>query len=137
MKACLLLFFYFSFICQLHGADVKIKQNESMMGSTAMTYDLSEEKLMKLKYYCFTKNNIYKQLRFLERSASQGNVTAQFNYGVFLSDTNPTLSEYYNLNRAIYWMEFAVNNGNIDAKSKLQELKKLKRMDRRKNKENP
>lgn len=78
-----------------------------------------------------------KQLRFLERSASQGNVTAQFNYGVFLSDTNPTLSEYYNLNRAIYWMEFAVNNGNIDAKSKLQELKKLKRMDRRKNKENP
>ncbi|EER4713329.1 sel1 repeat family protein, partial [Escherichia coli] len=44
---------------------------------------------------------------------------------------------YYNLNRAIYWMEFAVNNGNIDAKSKLQELKKLKRMDRRKNKENP
>lgn len=74
MKACLLLFFYFSFICQLHGADVKIKQNESMMGSTAMTYDLSEEKLMKLKYksqhgdseasfrlyqyYCFTKNNI-------------------------------------------------------------------------------
>ncbi|EEX5154337.1 sel1 repeat family protein, partial [Escherichia coli] len=25
MKACLLLFFYFSFICQLHGADVKIK----------------------------------------------------------------------------------------------------------------
>lgn len=66
-----------------------------------------------------------------------GNVTAQFNYGVFLSDTNPTLSEYYNLNRAIYWMEFAVNNGNIDAKSKLQELKKLKRMDRRKNKENP
>ena len=52
-------------------------------------------------------------------------------------DTNPTLSEYYNLNRAIYWMEFAVNNGNIDTKSKLQELKKLKRMDRRKNKENP
>ena len=102
MKACLLLFFYFSFICQLHGADVKIKENESVMGSTAMTYDLSEEKLMKLKYksqhgdseasfrlyqyYCFTKNNIDKQLRFLERSASQGNVTAQFNYGVFLSD---------------------------------------------------
>ena len=102
MKACLLLFFYFSLIGQLHGADVKIKENESVMGSTAMTYDLSEEKLMKLKYksqhgdseasfrlyqyYCFTKNNIDKQLRFLERSASQGNVTAQFNYGVFLSD---------------------------------------------------
>ena len=52
----------------------QIKKNESVMGSTAMTYDLSEEKLMKLKYksqhgdseasfrlyqyYCFTKNNI-------------------------------------------------------------------------------
>ncbi|MBA8160704.1 hypothetical protein GJD92_01280 [Escherichia coli] len=63
---------------------MKIKENESVMGSTAMTYDLSEEKLMKLKYksqhgdseasfrlyqyYCFTKNNIDKQLRFLERS---------------------------------------------------------------------
>ncbi len=78
MKACLLLFFYFSFICQLHGADVKIKQNESMMGSTAMTYDLSEKKLMKLKYksqhgdseasfrlyqyYCFTKEGANKQV---------------------------------------------------------------------------
>ena len=78
-------------------------------------------------------------MRYLERSASQGSVTAQFNYGFFLSDTNPILSEHYNLNKAIYWMEFAVNNGNIDAKSKLQDLKKLKlkRMDRRKNKENP
>lgn len=99
MKAYLLLFFYFSLICQLHGADVKIKENESMMGSTAMTYDLSKEKLMKLKhksqhgdsealfrlyqYYCFTKNNIDKQLRYLGRAASQGNVTAQFNYGFF------------------------------------------------------
>ncbi|HCS3100442.1 TPA: sel1 repeat family protein, partial [Shigella flexneri] len=27
MKACLLLFFYFSLIDQLHGADVKIKEN--------------------------------------------------------------------------------------------------------------
>ncbi|EHO4413793.1 sel1 repeat family protein, partial [Escherichia coli] len=26
MKACLLLFFYFSLIGQLHGADVKIKE---------------------------------------------------------------------------------------------------------------
>lgn len=99
MKACLLLFFYFSFICQLHGADVKIKQNESMMGSTAMTYDLSEEKLMKLKYKsqhgdseasfrlyqycCFTKNNIYKQLRFLERSASQGMLQRSLIMGSF------------------------------------------------------
>ncbi|MCB4671103.1 hypothetical protein LHK79_18250, partial [Escherichia coli] len=42
--------------------------------------------------------------------------------------------------KSVSWqhhLEFAVNNGNIDAKSKLQELKKLKRMDRRKNKENP
>lgn len=99
MKACLLLFFYFSFICQLHGADVKIKQNESMMGSTAMTYDLSEEKLMKLKYksqhgdseasfrlyqyYCFTKNNIYKQLRFWKDQHLRGMLQRSLIMGSF------------------------------------------------------
>ncbi len=64
-----------------------------------MTYDLSEEKLMKLKYksqhgdseasfrlyqyYCFTKNNIDKQLRFLERSASQGMLQRSLIMGSF------------------------------------------------------
>ncbi|MGP0730923.1 hypothetical protein ACAG11_26700, partial [Escherichia coli] len=43
------LFFSFSFLCQLHGGDVKIKQKKSRMGSTATTHDLSEEKSMKLK----------------------------------------------------------------------------------------
>ena len=43
-ESMLVTIFFFSFFGQLHGADVKIKQNESMMGSTAMTYDLSEEK---------------------------------------------------------------------------------------------
>lgn len=98
-ESMLVTIFYFSFICQLHGADVKIKENESVMGSTAMTYDLSEEKLMKLKYksqhgdseasfrlyqyYCFTKNNIDKQLRFLERSASQGMLQRSLIMGSF------------------------------------------------------
>ncbi|EHX98544.1 hypothetical protein ECDEC14D_5352 [Escherichia coli DEC14D] len=59
MKACLLLFFYFSLIGQLHGADVKIKENESVMGSTAMTYDLSEEKLMKLDWPPESPDNQY------------------------------------------------------------------------------
>ncbi|WP_213032670.1 hypothetical protein, partial [Acinetobacter indicus] len=98
-----------SLIGQAHDADEKIKENECVMGSTAMTSALSEEKLMKLtyksqhgdsvasfrlyQYYCFTTNNIDKHSRFLERSASQWTVTAQFHYGAFLSDTNPTLSE--------------------------------------------
>ncbi len=98
-ESMLVTIFYFSLIGQLHGADVKIKENESVMGSTAMTYDLSEEKLMKLKYksqhgdseasfrlyqyYCFTKNNIDKQLRFLERSASQGMLQRSLIMGSF------------------------------------------------------
>ena len=105
-----------------------------------MTYDLSEEKLMKLKYksqhgdseasfrlyqyYCFTKNNIDKQLRFLEKSTSEGNVTAQLDYWGLFIRYKSNIIEYYNLNRAIYWMEFAVNNGNIDAKSKLRRASK-------------
>lgn len=40
-ESMLVTIFYFSLIGQLHGADVKIKENESVMGSTAMTYDLS------------------------------------------------------------------------------------------------
>ncbi len=44
------IFFISLLFVKLHGADVKIKTKRSMMGSTAMTYDLSEEKLMKLKY---------------------------------------------------------------------------------------
>lgn len=32
MKACLLLFFYFSLIGQLHGADVKIKEKRKCDG---------------------------------------------------------------------------------------------------------
>ncbi len=40
MKACLLLFFYFSLIGQLHGADVKIKENESVMGLDSNDLDL-------------------------------------------------------------------------------------------------
>lgn len=99
MKACLLLFFYFSLIGQLHGADVKIKENESVMGSTAMTYDLSEEKLMKLKYksqhgdseasfrlyqyYCFTKNNIDKQLRFWKDQHLRGMLQRSLIMGSF------------------------------------------------------
>ncbi len=99
-ESMLVTIFLFFFICQLHGADVKIKENESVMGSTAMTYDLSEEKLMKLKYksqhgdseasfrlyqyYCFTKNNIDKQLRFLERSASQGMLQRSLIMGSFI-----------------------------------------------------
>ena len=70
---------------------------------------IPKELLKSLNNVLPTKNNIDKQLRFLERSASQGNVTAQFNYGVFLSDTNPTLSEYYNfcLGKIILLRQFA------------------------------
>lgn len=98
-ESMLVTIFYFSLIGQLHGADVKIKENESVMGSTAMTYDLSEEKLMKLKYksqhgdseasfrlyqyYCFTKNNIDKQLRFLEDQHLRGMLQRSLIMGSF------------------------------------------------------
>ncbi|EAQ6613297.1 sel1 repeat family protein, partial [Salmonella enterica subsp. enterica serovar Derby] len=51
---------------------------------------------------------------------------AQYNYGIYLSNTNPDFSKYYDLNKAIYWMGLASKNGDIGAQNKLQELKKLK-----------
>lgn len=146
MRIILLLIFYVSFICQSHEADMKKNlmgnEIENMMGSTAMTYDLSKEDISELKYksqhgnaessfrlyqyYCFTINDIDEQLRYLGISAFQGNVIAQYNYGIFLSDRNPAFSKYYDLDKAIYWIELAVKNGATDAKNKLQELKKLK-----------
>lgn len=98
------------------------------MGSTAMTYDLSEEKLMKLKYksqhgdseasfrlyqyYCFTKNNIDKQLRFLKDQHLRGMLQRSLIMGSFYQIQIQHYQNIMNLNRAIYWMEFAVNNGN-------------------------
>ncbi len=76
-----------------------------------MTYDLSEKKLMKLKYksnmviqrHHFDYINITALLKIhlqtiaiLGKISISGECYSEFNYGVFLSDTNPTLSEYYN-----------------------------------------
>ncbi|ECH3101558.1 sel1 repeat family protein, partial [Salmonella enterica] len=41
----------------------------------------SEASFRLYQYYCFTINNIDEQLRYLEISASQGNIIAQYNYG--------------------------------------------------------
>ncbi|EBL2504093.1 sel1 repeat family protein, partial [Salmonella enterica] len=40
----------------------------------------SEASFRLYQYYCFTINNIDEQLRYLEISASQGNIIAQYNY---------------------------------------------------------
>ncbi|EBJ9321950.1 sel1 repeat family protein [Salmonella enterica subsp. enterica serovar Idikan] len=86
----------------------------------------SEASFRLYQYYCFTINNIDEQLRYLKISASQGNIIAQYNYGIYLSNTNPDFSKYYDLDKAIYWMGLASKNGDIGAQNKLQELKKLK-----------
>ncbi|EAB4813644.1 sel1 repeat family protein, partial [Salmonella enterica] len=39
----------------------------------------SEASFRLYQYYCFTINNIDEQLRYLEISASQGNIIAQYN----------------------------------------------------------
>lgn len=65
--------------------------------STSTIYNLTDEQKFELEnkskdgdseasfrlyqYYCFTINNIDEQLRYLEISASQGNIIAQYNYG--------------------------------------------------------
>lgn len=70
--------------------------------------------------YCY---DLDQQELYLKSSAIQGNVKAQYNYGIFLSDKESVFFKYYNLNKAIYWMDLATKNGDVDAKNKLQEFK--------------
>lgn len=67
--------------------------------STSTIYNLTDEQKFELEnkskdgdseasfrlyqYYCFTINNIDEQLRYLKISASQGNIIAQYNYGIY------------------------------------------------------
>ncbi|WP_318393102.1 sel1 repeat family protein [Enterobacter sp.] len=146
MKIKILLLLLFPLICQSQGEDVKKyrmeDKDEGMMGSTATTYDLSKEQLLELKnksthgnadatfrlyqYYSFTLNDIDKEMHYLEKASLQRHSKAQYNYAFFLSYKIPAYSKYYNLDKAIYWMEMAMQNGHIDAKHKLQELKSIK-----------
>ncbi|EJX0634524.1 sel1 repeat family protein [Salmonella enterica] len=68
-------------------------------------------------YYCY---DIDHQELYLKKAAIQGGIKAQYNYGIFLSDKE---LKYYNLNKAIYWVDLAAKNGDVDAKNKLLELK--------------
>lgn len=112
------------------------------IGSTSQTFDLiiNEKSELKVRsnngdasasyrlhqYYTYTCHNIDKQVKYLARAAFQGNIIAQYNYGIILSSRG-IYSKYYDLDKAIYWMELAEKNGDADAKPKLRELQTLKR----------
>lgn len=135
------------FTGQLHGQDMKTYQveeeNINVMGSTATTYSLNAKSISELKYkskhgnaeaslrlhqyYLFTLNDIDNQMYYLDKAAMQGSSIAQYNYAFFLSYNVPEYHKYYNLDKAIYWMDIAAKNGNIDAGNKLQELESIKK----------
>ncbi|EGZ4337177.1 sel1 repeat family protein [Salmonella enterica subsp. enterica serovar Texas] len=69
------------------------------------------------EYYAFTLNDNNRLMEYLRTAALQGSVIAQYNLGIILSDKD--------LEQAIYWMDMAAKNGNINARNKLQEFKKL------------
>lgn len=98
-----------------------IKQAIKYNGDAEASFRLFLYYLFNCDYsYCY---DIDQQELYLKRSAIQGNVKAQYNYGIFLSDKESVFFKYYNLNKAIYWIGLATKNGDVDAKNKLQELK--------------
>lgn len=134
------------FVYQVNGEDMKNdhieKKDEEMVGSTAMTYDLSKKELLDIKYkseygnaeasfrlyqyYFFTLDDIDNQMYYLYRAAVQGHPIGQYNYALVLSYNIPFYSKYYDLDKAIYWMELAAKNGSADAVNKLRELYSIK-----------
>ncbi|EKT7570211.1 Sel1 repeat [Salmonella enterica subsp. salamae] len=97
-------------------SELEVRSNS---GDSGASYRLHQ-------YYTYTCHNVDKQVKYLARAASQGDVIAQYNYAIFLSDRDFVFSKYYDLDKAIYWMELAAKNGDTDAKNKLRELKVLK-----------
>lgn len=94
---------------------------KSESGDSSASYRLHQ-------YYTYTCFNVDKQIKYLSRAASQGDVIAQYNYGIILSSIDSDkYYKYYNLEKAIYWMKLAAAHGHDKAKNELSRLEGLKR----------
>lgn len=71
---------------------------------------------------CSSIEDMDRWMFYLSRAAIQGNVKAQYNYGVLLSSNDPAFLKYHNLDEAVYWFELAAKNGNAEAKTELQKI---------------
>ena len=79
------------------------------------------------QYYTYVCFNIPKQIKYLARSASQGNIIAQYNYAMILSsEEDDSYLKYYNLDNAINWLKMAASHGYIKAEVELLRLERLK-----------
>ncbi|EKK1033923.1 sel1 repeat family protein, partial [Escherichia coli] len=78
-------------------------------------------------YYTYVYFNIPKQIKYLARAASQGNITAQYNYAMILSsEEDDSYLKYYILDNAINWLKMAASHGYIKAEVELLRLERLK-----------
>ena len=129
----------FFFSCCSYGGEIPppIKLHNIEISSTSESFNLSENQRYELdikseggdgdasyRYICF---NIPKQIKYLARSASQGNIIAQYNYAMILSsEEDDSYLKYYNLDNAINWLKMAASHGYIKAEVELLRLERLK-----------
>jgi len=136
-------FFSLIIICFPGGANMSVfaedKSNKGRQGSTYTTFNLSDEERVVLEkksldgdaaasfrlsqYYALSNYNQEKELQYLEVAATQGHPVAQYNFGGRFSQKTGHYASWYDLDKAIYWLEKSANNGNEAAKRHLQELK--------------
>ncbi|TGC10428.1 hypothetical protein CRG93_08375 [Escherichia sp. E2593] len=137
----------FFFSCGLYGGEIPspVKLHNMEISSTSELFNLSENQRYELdikseggdgdgdasyrlhQYYTYVCFNIPKQIKYLARAASQGNITAQCNYAMILSsEEDDSYLKYYNLDNAINWMKMAASHGYIKAEVELLRLERLK-----------
>lgn len=72
-------------------------------------------------YYQFIDVDIYKEVEYLEMAALAGDVYAQYIYAEHLAD-NVSYRDIYDIKKAIYWAQRAVDNGSKEAELLLRML---------------
>ena len=135
----------FFFSCCSYGGEIPppIKLHNIEISSTSESFNLSENQRYELdikseggdgdasyrlhQYYTYVCFNIPKQIKYLARSTSQGNIIAQYNYAMILSsEEDDSYLKYYNLDNAINWLKMAASHGYIKAEVELLRLERLK-----------
>ena len=104
-------------IYNLQDSDLMILKDESCKGDAQASYRLYE-------YYTFTIYDIENQMKYLKNAALQGDVVAQYNYGLLLTGNIKEYLKYSNPAEAVMWLELAAQQGHERAKIELEILKK-------------
>ena len=107
-------------IYNLTDEEREVLEKKSFDGDAAASFRLYE-------YYSLSNPNLEKEFQYLEVAATQGHPIAQYNLGCLMTRIRGPYTPWYDLDKAIYWMEKSAKNGDKEAKRNLPKLKKVKK----------